>query len=324
MSKPLISVILPVYNAEKYLYKSISSILNQTVKNFQLIIINDGSTDSSEKILVDFAKKDHRIKLISRENRGIVQTLNEGIKLAEGQWIARMDADDIACKNRFEIQLRQLSCMNAEVCGGAIRIIGATIPRSRKFYEDNSLIKTQTLFSSPLAHPTLMIRAEILKNHLYEESALHVEDYDLWVRLIKAGVKFTNTSKIVLNYRLHSNQTTVVWKSLKNKNAMSVSLNYAKTFLPEYLYSHPGYRVILNSCGCFHKRDFFLAVDFFKELLIKYPESNEVVSGNLYQFLKRCKNLNWINIYKVCRNFNISIRDFLILPLFIIWSRLNS
>ena len=104
----LVSVILPVYNAQKYLEEAIESIINQTYTNFEFIIIDDGSGDNSLNIINKYQKQDSRILVITRENKGLVYTLNEGINQAKGKYIARMDADDISLSNRFEKQIELL------------------------------------------------------------------------------------------------------------------------------------------------------------------------------------------------------------------------
>ena len=135
---PLISVILPVYNAEKYLAEAIDSILNQTFTDFEFIIINDGSTDNSLSILQSYQTQDSRIRLFSRENKGIVMTMNEGIDLARGEWLARMDADDIAMPSRFERQLQHLKETSADICGAWIEFFGNTRQRICLLYTSPS------------------------------------------------------------------------------------------------------------------------------------------------------------------------------------------
>src|SRR6185369_4386478 len=123
---PLISVVLPVYNGEKYLAEAIDSILGQTLTDFELIIIDDGSTDNSLAILKQYKQRDNRIRLIARENRNLATTLNDLIDLAQGEWVARMDQDDIALPHRFEKQLQWLEQTGADICGSSIRFFGTS------------------------------------------------------------------------------------------------------------------------------------------------------------------------------------------------------
>ncbi|HAS7841575.1 TPA: glycosyltransferase family 2 protein, partial [Vibrio cholerae] len=133
MSSPKISVVMSVYNGEKYLGEAIDSILKQTFSDFEFIIINDGSTDKTLEIIKSYMKKDDRIVLVSRENKGLIVSLNEGLDLAKGQYIARMDADDISIKSRFEKQIEFLdSNPDIGVCGTWVEVFGENI-KSKKW-----------------------------------------------------------------------------------------------------------------------------------------------------------------------------------------------
>ena len=120
----LISIILPVYNAEKYLYKALDSIVNQTYKNLEVICVNDGSTDKSEEIILNFKNKDSRIVYIKNEkNIGLIKTLNKAIDIANGKYIARMDADDISLPERLEKQYNFLKSKDVDICDCNIKYI---------------------------------------------------------------------------------------------------------------------------------------------------------------------------------------------------------
>ncbi|MES9901328.1 MAG: glycosyltransferase [Sedimenticola sp.] len=198
----LISVVMPVYNGQKYLKEALESVLNQTHKNFELIVIDDGSTDKSLEILKSY--KDSRVSIVSRENRGLIFSLNEGIRLAKGKYIARMDADDISLPTRFHEQIALMENESLDICGGHYFIINGggkytdavIVPTT----EDNILLNIS--YTVPFAHGSVMIRKEILDVITYdvnENSA--VEDYALWVNLIKAGCAFGNVSEFIFSYR---------------------------------------------------------------------------------------------------------------------------
>ena len=144
---PLISVAMPVYNGERYLAKAIDSILAQTFADFELIIIDDGSTDNSLQVLHEYQKRDARIRLVARENRNLATTLNDLIDLARGKWIARMDQDDIALPHRFERQLQWLEETGADICGSWVKFFGTTDRRILK----HSKLMTQSKWSCYLA-----------------------------------------------------------------------------------------------------------------------------------------------------------------------------
>jgi len=205
MSSPAISVVMPVYNAERYLHEAIESILNQTFTNYELIIINDGSSDSSEEIILSY--KDQRIKYLkNRRNLRLPQTLNKAIKLAEGRYIARMDADDISLPERLKEQYSFME-KNKEigVCGTWAKTIGAK-GANWKYYVEDSKIKACLLFNSSFLHSSVVIRAEIIKKHFYKDIYLFAQDYGLWVEISKI-TKFHNIPYYLLKYRLHQSQT---------------------------------------------------------------------------------------------------------------------
>jgi glycosyltransferase involved in cell wall biosynthesis len=206
-NSPLISVILPVYNAERYVGQAIESILGQTLGDFELIVIDDGSTDSSSDVIKRYAAQDRRIVPVSRENRGLVATLNEGIDLARGQWIARMDADDIALPNRFERQIAHLRQTGADLCGGAVRCFGNRKAVWR-FPISHEGCEVQLLFDVPFAHPTVIGRKELFATLRYDPAFETSEDYDLWQRVWAAGYRMINVPDVVLRYQVHGGQVS--------------------------------------------------------------------------------------------------------------------
>lgn len=213
-SKPMISVVMSVYNGEPYLSEAIESILQQTYSDFEFVIINDGSTDNSLSIIKSFQEKDERIVLVSRENKGLIASLNEGIELAKGKYIARMDADDISQPTRFEQQVDFMEKNEAVVvCGTWIEqiYIDGRKPKLTKYYTSSKEIKTQLLFSCPFAHPSVFIRKSTLitNNIRYNNKFVHAEDYYLWTELSRFG-EFANLNKALLRYRYLEDSITRV------------------------------------------------------------------------------------------------------------------
>lgn len=201
---PVVSVVMSVYNAEKYLDDAIQSILKQTYKNFEFIIINDGSNDRSLEIIKKYKNEDDRIILISRENRGLISSLNEGIVKARGRYIARMDADDISLPLRIEKQLQVMEHdKDIVVCGSWINIFGENInEKVARYFEYDKQIKANLLVSCCFAHPSVMVRKDAFTNNniLYDERFKNAEDYYLWTQLAKVG-KFYNIPEMLLKYR---------------------------------------------------------------------------------------------------------------------------
>lgn len=209
---PLVSVLLPVYNAESFLKEAIQSVLNQTFIDFELIILNDGSTDKSKEIINEF--KDPRIRYIENEtNIRLIRTLNKGIELAQGKYIARMDADDVCMPDRFQKQVNFLE-ENQEyvMCGTWARIMNdrSELTGRVKRIDTNELVRANMLFTTPFLHPTVMIRREALQTEKYKEEALHCEDLELWIRLANnEQYKFANIPEYLLKYRWHSTNISV-------------------------------------------------------------------------------------------------------------------
>lgn len=206
---PLISVIMPVYNAEKYIDETINSILNQSFKNFEFIIIDDKSTDNSVKIIEKF--NDKRIKFFKNEsNIGYVKTLNKLIGLAKGKFIARQDNDDISLKKRLEIQYNyMINNPDVLLCGTNYKIFGNKNFKSNspKSYEH---IKSFFIFNNPICHPSVMIKKCIFNNISvrYDEKLCPSEDYALWFEISKIG-RIVNLPYILLKYRTHNHNVSV-------------------------------------------------------------------------------------------------------------------
>jgi glycosyltransferase involved in cell wall biosynthesis len=203
---PTITVLMPVYNGAMYLPEAIDSILQQTYEDFEFLIIDDGSMDQSVRIINSY--DDPRIRLIKNErNLGLVSTLNKGIDLAKGEFIARMDCDDISLPERFEKQMALMSQHpEVGVCGGWIeyfmgRVLVLKLPIS------DAEIKRTLPSDNPIAHPTVMMRTKVIKNLqvYYNPGYSHVEDYELWIRLAVVTC-FANIPEVLLKYRIHPEQ----------------------------------------------------------------------------------------------------------------------
>lgn len=200
-----LSVILPVYNGAKFVDEAVRSIREQTFRDFELIIINDGSTDDSGKILAAHVAEDSRICLVNRENRGLIKTLNEGLALATGEYLARMDADDISVPERFEKQLAYLeSHPECVLLGSSIMLIDEHGHELKKVdYCVEPMGKLMRYCA--IAHPTVAGRTEAFRRlGGYREAYKHAEDYDLWLRMAESG-KLVNLPDYLLRYRIHQN-----------------------------------------------------------------------------------------------------------------------
>ena len=207
---PFVSVILPVFNGESFVRDAIDSVLGQTFRDFEFLIFDDGSTDGTYLILEEFASLDQRISLYKNSNNlGLPQTLNRGLDLAKGKYIARMDADDICVPDRLEKQVAYMETHPEIAISGAwVQIIGEGSGEIWGYPEEHDAIYAKMLFANTLMHPTVIMRREILvlQNLRYDVQAHHVEDYDLWSRALPL-VKFANLSQVLLYFRIHSANT---------------------------------------------------------------------------------------------------------------------
>lgn len=233
IKSPIISVIMPVYNADEYLSASIESILNQTYKNFEFIIINDGSTDNSEKIICSY--NDKRIKYIKYDsNLGYVARLNYGLSIASGTFIARMDADDISKPERLEKQLNFLN-LNPSIAlvGSCYEKIKDNINLGFKKQQQKPYqLKFRLLFGSNIAHPTVMFRRELidLNRYFYKSEFSPAEDYELWTRLVME-FELYNMPISLLYYRIHSNQISKTKSKIQRENFRRAHASYVKSLL---------------------------------------------------------------------------------------------
>jgi glycosyltransferase involved in cell wall biosynthesis len=203
-----ISVLMTVYNSRTYVAEAAESILAQSFRDFEFIIIDDGSTDDSLAILKTLAEKDQRIRLISRPNTGLARALNEGIDLAKGEFIARMDADDIATPDRFEKQIAYLrSHPDCVIVGSRAMNIdpyGMTLlPRDVKLTHEEIDAELMQGKGGAMIHPTVMMRRQaVLAAGKYRHEYNTLEDLDLFLRLSERG-KLANLPETLLHYRQH-------------------------------------------------------------------------------------------------------------------------
>ena len=217
MSNPEISILLPIYNAAAFLEKTLSSLTSQTFTNFELIAINDGSTDGSLKIVEKAAKDDPRIVIHNQPNRGLIETLNRGIKLVNCELIARADADDIYHPERLEHQYHRMKEHPELVLLGA-RIIkidnkGRTLYKEFQPTNKSEILDGLVGGFGVIPHPVAMFRkSAVVQVGGYSPKAKYCEDLDLWIRLSEIG-DIANLDKHLMHYRVPSDSIcSVHWK----------------------------------------------------------------------------------------------------------------
>jgi glycosyltransferase involved in cell wall biosynthesis len=225
--KPMVSVIMPVYNCEMYIKKSINSILNQTYNDFELLIIDDCSTDKTKDIVKSI--DDNRIIFIEKpKNTGYTNSLNYALQLVQGKYIARMDGDDISLSGRFEAQVEFLESNESVVaCGTIFKYLNSDIVINLPEFDND--IKLAMLKGNSMAHPSIMMRNSVIKekNIRYNKEKEPAEDYDLWVELMAYG-KLHNLQEVYLEYRIHNSQVSAVRRKQQNESVLKTRVKLLK------------------------------------------------------------------------------------------------
>lgn len=301
MDMPKVTAFMPVFNGEKYLREAIDSILGQTFKDFEFLIINDGSTDDSEQIIESYP--DSRINLIHNErNMGLVKTLNMGLKHARGEYLARMDGDDISLPQRFEKQVAFLEA-NPEIflCGTWMRYLEKDTKKKWTAPATHEGIISNLIFHSVLAHPTVMFRLKTLRDHrlCYDELYAHAEDYELWTK-IAFFLKFSNIPEVLHHYRRHSQNFTKIYSKKKRFYAGLVRHNLLRKLGVDF--SEKEFRLHQDISNL----RFCVTVDFVKEAqkwlsklqrinkkngLFPEPDFSKILSERFYRICRSSQKL---------------------------------
>lgn len=229
---PLVTVLMPVYNGEAHIRESIDSILHQTWKDFELLIINDGSVDATDTIINTY--KDKRIVYLSHhQNRGLVTILNEGLALAKGEYVARMDHDDIALPLRLEKQVDFLQ-KHPEIDLVGSNFLNISLNACSELPTENDAIQIYQLERPAFSHPSVMLRKSSLSKHRlqYNKESLHAEDYRLWIDMSLKGLKLANLKDVLINYRIHNEQISSKYNLDQEKISNDLKWYYLSNALP--------------------------------------------------------------------------------------------
>ncbi len=237
LMKPDVSVIMSVYNGEEYLAEAIESVTNQTFKNWELIVINDCSTDSTSEILAGFVAKDERIKVHPNEvNLKLPSSLNKAISLCEGKYIARMDADDICLPERLEKQYEFMEA-NPDVALSSCRFMtvknGVYASGGAGGRCDFGALRAMLLVANPILHPGVIAKAEVMKKFNYDPAHTCTEDLELWTRMAMANKKMKILPDCLLIYRLHDKQITSTTRERQNSEVLRIQEKYYASQLRE-------------------------------------------------------------------------------------------
>lgn len=245
-----ISIVMTTYNSSAYLDECIQSVLNQSFKNFEFIIVDDGSTDSSVGIIEQY--KDNRIRLFKNPHN-FVESLNTGMQIATGKYIARMDSDDIMVGHRLDTQYDYMEAHpEISVCGSWIKTFGL----EEKVYalpENNEMLISNMLTGNPLCNPSVMIRKQCLdrlfKNNskIYHPAFRYAEDYKLWCDLVMDGAKISNIQEVLLYYRCSAQQITAQHAKEMEKLSKKIQATYFTYVTHKLAQQNPAYYEVINA-----------------------------------------------------------------------------
>jgi len=291
-TEPLVSVVLPVYNAEDYLKESVDSILNQSYTNFELIILNDGSSDLSEEICLKY--HDSRIKYHFHKNIGLAGTLNKGLDLCTGEYIARQDQDDIAHTERFKKQVDYLEKnLSINLLGTRAKVFSDSSAHIKihDHATHPAILKFDLMFDNPFVHSTVMFRKkDIQKIGYYNVDRSFFEDYELWSRFSQYG-DIANLPNVLLDYRHHDKGLSKSTSYFKEDAVYSQSIHNIELLMGQkkevYYELSALYHWKTDKCKGLSKKELFLGL---REIAIKiaqlYPNDKVLIFNRLKQYEK--------------------------------------
>lgn len=309
MSQPLVSVLMPCYNAEDHLEAAMRSILDQTYSNLEIIAINDCSKDKTSEILHRMASGDSRIKVVdNEENLQLIKTLNKGVNLCSGEYIARMDSDDIALPQRIEKEVSFLEENKDHDIVSSLFLAFPTDNPSKKDLHHNPLLhqelKAYMLFKSGICHPAVMIRKRIFSELglEFEMEYLHVEDYALWSKAIYK-TKIANIGEPLLLYRVHPNQVSSLNEQLQIDNKKKVfKIHCLQLGLPTDDESLNIYASIAEAVPYIKSEDYLRKCNAFMQRLLEINQQQSFCDS---KYLKDLLAIHWL---RLCANSQLGLK----------------
>lgn len=275
---PKVSVLMPIYNRQDFLNESLDSILTQTYENFELILVNDGSTDQTEEIIL--SKNDKRIRYLKNsKNLGIVKSLNKGLYFSTGEFVARMDSDDVSLSHRIETQINYLvENSNTDILGAALQIgveransnansnIDGSFPVVGNEYHKINLLRFCTL-----AHPTVVFKREsFLKNNLYyDRNSQYAEDYKLWADASINNLIIEDLTEELVIYGIHDKQLSNTHCNEQKLKTWRIQLSLANFYFGNLISGREmAYLKLINKTPIQEKEEISTRQSLFKELIL--------------------------------------------------------
>jgi glycosyltransferase involved in cell wall biosynthesis len=250
---PLVSVVLPCYEAERFLAQALESLLSQTYGELEVIAIDDGSSDATPGILGEFAARDNRVRVFrSPENRGVIRTLNRGVAEARGEIVARMDADDVAAPTRIECQVEVLASRpEIDLVGTGVEVVDGETgrrlrPRPVRCLEPSGA-RFAALFATPAMHMTIAARVETMRAFPYggAPDSLHTEDYEMFARMLGSGVGICNIDEPLMTVRVDPRSVSARHERIQVENFIRCAARHLERTLGLHP-RPPAHRVLVN------------------------------------------------------------------------------
>ena len=232
---PDVSIVMAVYNGERYLREALESVLAQSFEAFECVIVDDASTDKTPEILAEYAARDARVRVFRNEkNRKLAQSLNRGVAQARGKYIARMDADDICLRDRLERQYAFME-QHPEIGVASCRFFAlrgnTLLPTGVGRACDADSMKAMFLFFDPVLHPGVIARAELMRRYPYDPACTCTEDMDLWVRMLRDGVRFAGNEEYLMLYRMHEKSISATTKERQGLEMQKIAAGLYRDLL---------------------------------------------------------------------------------------------
>lgn len=282
------SVIVPCFNGSKWLGLAILSLLNQSYREIEILVYDDGSTDNSGKILQAMSRRDSRIRIISSDtNKGIVNALNSLIKESNGEYIARMDADDFSLPDRISKQVRYIKEKDLDLCGSWFIEIGQGLSRTVRWTFETDAVHAALIFQNSILHPTVLAKRDLFTSLLYREDYLLAEDYDLFSRASQS-YRLGNLPEVTLRYRRHFAQATQLKRDRMEKVTRKiraealVRAGISPSLEEERVHS------LIRAPVSIHSLDDLLKIEAWLLKLYEYFDSTEARSVVSSQWLRAC------------------------------------
>lgn len=313
---PRISVLFPVYNGERFLEEAIESILNQTYRNFELLILLEYGSNQASREIIDRKKTDKRIRVIeNKESKlGLAQSLNLGMQKARGEYIARMDADDISLPKRFEKQVKFLDRHPQIVmCGTAMRgLYDDGHMDKRGYFTDPGSIWFECMLGNPFGHPTVMWRKkEFLDKKLFYRNTPYSEDFELWKRVVEQ-YPCANLKDYLLLYRLHGESASSVYGDMLGNVNDALNKEYLMKYQIDYDVTGAFFRGGLSEKEIKHREDIIRQICHIRKKPAKCHKALEqrmrlfYTANGIYSFQRYWNNFSFV--YKDSLYDNVRIR----------------